>query len=104
MRDEWVRTRTKIGNHKAIKHRYTKELALCGRYGEIWPYSENTYMAVLTSKSSQKNANELLSLCSRVSNKHETLVKFNADKLDAMTEVIKVYKTWSAQIKSANSF
>lgn len=104
MRDEWKRTKQRLGGHKCIKHKITGELNISGKYGEIWAVNDITYAGVLTNVKSQRAACISLKLALRLSNQYEHVVRFPAEKLDEMVLAIGAYKTSPAMIRAANSF
>ena len=104
IRDEWLETTETLGGYPCIKHKYTHELCISGKYGDISEYSDSQYQMIIKPGRIQNKLFKLLNLERRGSNKDEAIISFNSDKLLDIVKVTKMPKRRSFQVYWANRF
>lgn len=103
MNDDWYYApdHEKIGKFKCIKHRFTKELALAGKKGEIWEFSDTHCAAILNSTAANRYfPNEE----PKYKKGEEKLIRFPKKDLEMWAKRLGVPKQRSAMVRFANSF
>lgn len=65
---DWHRSSLLIYGLRTVRHRITKEIALIGRWGEIWIIGDGSYCTVITSN---KIANQLAAELGRSNYKYK---------------------------------
>ena len=86
----------KIGSHKALKHKVTKELGLFGKYGEIWLAGVDKIGVMVTSS---RLAKKELSQSGIFGD--QFVIKTNLTNLNKWVKIIKVPKSLAKQLKLA---
>jgi hypothetical protein len=98
---DWYKPRDeKIGKHKAIKHRITGELALVGKYGEIWQVSDTHCVALI--RSSRVAKKYLPEAYHPVQAGDETRWRFPISELAEWIKRLKITKNREGMIRMAS--
>lgn len=89
-----------IGKYRAIMNKKTKELALSGKYGEIWEVGPQTCGAVIISNTV---ANKILGTDAKKGD--EVIAEFDIADLDRWVKLLKIpTRQLKLQLKYANAF
>jgi hypothetical protein len=95
----WIPSKQKLGGYKSIEHEITKEVALIGKYGEIWKFSEDGNFKALVED--HLKANQLarkLSSKSRYKSGDEAIFTFSQIDFETVADVIAVYRSQERQV------
>jgi hypothetical protein len=94
--------RPKILGYPTVEHKITSEVALVGRYGEIWPDQlTGCYRAVIRNTKIAKKFRSDLKF-----KKHDELVVEIRDRetLKSLVEGLRIFRSPKSQIKYANEY
>lgn len=104
---DWKPANKKYRNkYVCVQHSVTKELALAGKYGEIWKYSENKDACIVKSNTIAKKISKALSEKDfEIANKiEENLFVFDTNFLPQIKKLLKVPNSRPSQLKYAQEF
>lgn len=88
-----------------VQHSVTKELAMAGKYGEIWQCSSDKDSCVVTSNTIAKRISKLLNEEFVGTDKHdENLFTFDTKLLPQIKKLLKIPNSRPSQIKNAEEF
>jgi hypothetical protein len=103
MKDQWYKpVKDTIGKYKAIKNRVSGELALVGKYGEIWQYSDTHCCVVITSPRIAKL--HLPESKHPILKGDEARHTFPIEELDRFVNIIRVSRNRNGMIKRAEKY
>jgi hypothetical protein len=100
MRTEWKASKFKMGSLACIENLINGELALSGRYGEIWQYSSSEFRAVIYSHRISKRY--LPRHRWPIKPQDETLIRFSTPDLILWVERLRVPAKASTQAEISN--
>ena len=105
MKSQWLRSTEKIGGKPCVQHSVTGEVALVGRYGEIWKLNNRgSYGVVILGPRVARRLGATIKQRGRIDFGDETIFTFTEKELPLVIRAIKPFRDQNEAILAANNF